>query len=162
MRTFDRRFILSDPPPKITGVHHPWHWLRDCLPDWQVVQLPMPTGVLGATDSDGRRILLEPGQTQAQMRCTLDHELLHAAGGDHGCQHRHREQAINAESARRLIPLSLLLETVVWAHWLDELAEECWVDSATMQCRLDNLTDRERVLVRAAITSRDFHEEGMP
>jgi hypothetical protein len=143
-------------------VHHPWRWLRERLPDWDVVYGGLPDGLIGGTDCAGRTIHLAPGMLQAQRRAVLDHEVMHAEAGDLGPQHSQREADISRQSAQRLIPLKQLLDAVVWAHTIDELADDCWVDVATMWCRLDNLTDDERAQVRQALAIRDYHEEGMP
>jgi hypothetical protein len=151
------RQILSDPARKITPMHHPWRLLRDRLPGWSIVSRPMPRGLLGETDVPARQIHIDSTQMQAQRRCTLDHELHHAEAGDVGC-HPKRERAINASSARRLIPLEALLAAVVWAHDYEELADELWVDVATAKCRIEHLHATERYAVRQAIANRDFHE----
>lgn len=144
------------------GMHHPWRRLREILPDWQVISRPLPAGTIGATDTVHRTIYLDSDQLQAQRRCTLDHELVHAEAGDVGCQHPKREAAIDEASARRLISIGQLVDAVKWAHSIEELAEDCWVDVATMRCRLDHLHPSERAAVRRAIAERDFHEEGLP
>lgn len=60
-----------------------------------------------------------------------------------------------------MVPLSRLVDAALWAHDVEELAEECWVYVETMQCRLNNLTNHERMAVPRALAERDFHEEGM-
>jgi len=156
--TLNRDFILSDSARKLPAMHHPWRRLRDVLPDWQVVLRSLPVGLLGATDTDRRTILLDSRMLQVQRRCTLDHELAHAEAGDVGCQHRHRETAINQASARRLVPIDRLLEVIVWANGLAELADECWVDVETMRCRMQHLHPAERAAVNRALASRDNEE----
>lgn len=137
------------------AVHHPWRRLRDQLPDWEVCFAVLPAGVLGLTDTVGRRIHLDSRQPQAQRRCTLDHELKHAEDGDVGCQGPKRERVVSQESARRLISLDRLLSAAVWAHGVEELAEELWVDVETLRCRIEHLHPAERAALRRAIASRD-------
>lgn len=115
----------------------------------------LPSGVLGLTDVGRRRIQLDKRQRQAQRRCSLDHELVHVEHGDVGCQSLKRERAVNQESARRLIPLDRLIDAAVWAHGVEELAEELWVDVATLRCRLDHLHPSERAAIRRALARRD-------
>jgi hypothetical protein len=146
----------------IATMHHPWRRLRDHFPEWRAEILVLPKGLMGGTHLASRTIYLDAGLDQAERRCTLDHELEHAEAGDDGCQHRGRERQIEELSARRLIPLGNLVEAAIWAVDLAELADECWVDVDTMQCRIDTLTDDERAEVRQAIAIRDWHEEGMP
>jgi hypothetical protein len=159
--TLDPGFILSDPPRRIVAMHHPWRRLREHLPDWTVQFSMLAPGRLGETDLQTRTISLRPDLLQCQRRTVLDHELIHAEDGDDGCQHPAREAAIDQAVARRLIPLDRLLAVVVWAHDVEELADECWVDTATMQIRLDHLDQFERDALRRAIAIRDYHEEGM-
>jgi hypothetical protein len=143
-------------------VFHPWRHLRERLPEWEVRFVPLPRGVLGATLSAERIILLHRGMQQCQRRAVLDHELHHAEAGDVGQQSPQREREVSESSARRLVPLEQLVEAAIWAVDLAELADECWVDVDTMQCRIDTLTDDERAKVRQAVAIRDWHEEGMP
>lgn len=160
-RTLDADSILSETARTMLTMHHPWRRLREVLPDWDVSFAILPAGLLCATNTAQRRILLDRRQLQAQRRCTLDHEIAHAEAGDVGCQHPKRERAIDQASARRLIPLDRLVDAARWAHNLHELADELWVDLATTQCRLDHLHPAERAAVRRALAERDFHEEGM-
>lgn len=161
MPTLNPCFILSESVPTMDGMHHPWRRLRERLPDWDVVLHQLPAGVLAGTDTANRRIWLDSRQLQAQRRCSLDHELIHAEAGDVGCQGPSREREIGQASARRLIPIAALVDAVKWAHDRAELADDLWVDLATLQCRLDHLHPAERAAVRRAIAERDFHEEGM-
>jgi hypothetical protein len=136
-------------------MHHPWRRFRELLPDWDLTSTPLPAGMLGATDAGARRIYLDSRQLQAQRRCTLDHELHHAEAGDAGCQHPKREAAIAQASARRLLPLELLLHVLPWARSVAEAADECWVDVATIRCRLEHLHPSERAAIRRAVDARD-------
>lgn len=152
---------LSDVAPKIVPMYHPWRRFRTQFPDWELSAATLADDIYGHTDSPRKEIRLAHDLLQTERRCTIEHEMHHAEAGDVGEQHPHRESAIEDAVARKLIPLELLLNTVTWAHDLEELADECWVDTSTMQCRLDGLTDAERTTVRAALAARDFHEEGM-
>jgi hypothetical protein len=136
-------------------MHHPWRRLRDHLPDWDVVLRPLPVGVIGLTDTVGRRIHLDSRMLQAQRRCTLDHELVHAEAGDVGCQGAEREAWIAQSSARRLIPLERLVDAARWAHNAVELADELWVDLDTLMCRLEHLHPSERAAIARALAARD-------
>lgn len=140
-------------------MHHPWRWLRDRLPEWDVQFAAMPPGLIGGTDTAGRTIYLAPGMLQCQRRTVLDHELAHAEAGDVGPQHPKREAEINQQSARRLIPIDQLVDAAKWAHNIDELADECWVDVATMRCRLDHLHPSERAAMKRAIAAQRNDEE---
>lgn len=122
---------------------HPWHLLRDTHPDVLVVHTDaLPDGVLGATD--GHVIWLDRDQTQAERRCTLLHEITHIERGHAGCQDPRTEAAVEAETARLLIRLEALGEALAWSRWEDEVADELWVDTATLRARVASLTDAER------------------
>lgn len=141
--------------------HHPWRTLRDERPDWHVRFADLPDDVNGHTDVPHRTIWIDKRLGQAARRSTLAHEAVHAARGDLECTEAD-EAAVEQLAARILIPLDELLDAVVWAHTVDELADECWVDVDMMRCRLEHLHPAERAAVRRAIAIRDYHEEGMP
>lgn len=143
-------------------MHHPWRRLRDRLPDWRIEFVPLPGDTWGETDAFTRTISIDSGLLQSQRRCTITHEIEHAEAGDVGPQSLHRERQVDEAVARRLISLDRLVDAALWAHDVDELADELWVDLPTVRCRLDTLTDAERAAVRTALAVRDFHEEGMP
>ena len=65
--------------------------------------------VRGACRWSRRSILLDIRLSRAEERCTLTHELVHAERGPFPCWLTAREEAaVNAEAARRLIPLDAL------------------------------------------------------
>lgn len=143
---------------------HPWRALR-ALVDVEVIWTDrLPDDVLGATD--GSRIWMTPRQLQAERRCTLTHELVHIERGHVGCQPPAIEAEVCEEAARRLIPLDDLVRACLWARDPVELADELWVDEATLADRLAHLTEEERHTINAALDARDLlcdggdHEEG--
>ena len=74
---------------------------------WSVDFVVMP--VRGACRWSRRSILLDIRLSRAEERCTLTHELVHAERGPFPCWLTAREEAaVNAEAARRLIPLDAL------------------------------------------------------
>lgn len=85
-----------------------------------------------------------------QRRCTLAHELVHVERGpvprDPWLAAR-EEAAVEAEAARRLIPLDALAGALAWSRRPDEVAEELWVDVQTLAVRIGGLSDVERVAV---------------
>lgn len=123
---------------------HPWRQLRE-LPHVRLAWEARP-GILGSTDG-ATTIAMHPHQSQAQRRCTLQHELVHLARGTrHGCDEA-EERAVERAAARILIPMPLLLDKLRWTRHLAELADECWVDEPMLMARLDGLSPAERAMV---------------
>ena len=137
----------------VARMWHPWKALRERLDLALIWTEALPASVLGATD--GRRIWMTPRQLQAERRCTLTHELIHVERGHTGCQAPAVELEVRIEAARRLIPLEPLIDACLWARDPDELADELWVDRATLDDRLAHLTGDERDVINSALASRD-------
>lgn len=132
---------------------HPWRTLRereDIIVSWTD---RLPTPVLGATD--GRHVWMARNQLQAERRCTLTHELVHIEWDHHGCQPGTVERAVSIEAARRLITVEELCQAAVWAHCLEEAAEELWVDVDTLITRLESLTAEEQLMLDHVLACRD-------
>lgn len=122
---------------------HPWRALR-ALTHVDLSWRPMQ-GLLGRTD--GNTITMHPRQSQAQRRCTLQHELIHLERGtEHGVDEA-EERIVEQAAARILIPMPLLLDKLAWTRDMAELADECWVDEAMLRARLDALTLDERATI---------------
>lgn len=135
-------------------MYHPWRVLRG-LSSWSLVIAPLPPGLLGVCDFGRRMIVLAPGQSQAQRRSTLAHELEHARRGEPVPRWRAQDEArVRVAAARRLISIEALVDAARWARSLPELAEELWVDEDTVRDRLAHLGDRERLAVEAAVDDR--------
>lgn len=141
-------------------MHHPWHWLRDHLPEWNVLLVAPESGAWGENDPTTRTIWIDPLAYQAERRCTLQHELEHIRAGDVGPQPLWREEQVRRAAARRLIAIDALVDAVKWAHDREELADDLFVDVETLMCRLEHLHPAERAAVCRAIAEREFHEEG--
>ena len=83
---------------------------------WSVDFVVMP--VRGMCRWNRRTILLDIRLSRAEERCTLTHELVHAELGPFPRWLTAREEAaVNAEAARRLIPLDALGEALAWSLW---------------------------------------------
>jgi hypothetical protein len=126
---------------------HPWRELAT-TDDVHLV----PLDVDGAWDPDQpESIWLDRSLNQAQRRSTLTHELIHRERGDEaGCtpwHTRHQERLVDAEAARRLIPLDALVEVLLWTVDTGEIAEALWVDPRTVHARLRDLSDAEHKLI---------------
>ncbi len=103
---------------------------------------------LGETWHQVSTIVLAPDLTQAERRSTLTHELVHLERGPVPPALRAREErAVDAEAACRLITLEQLADALVWSFDDHELAEELWVDVATVRARLAALGEEETALL---------------
>ncbi|WP_127572722.1 ImmA/IrrE family metallo-endopeptidase [Georgenia faecalis] len=132
---------------------HPWRILR-ALPHVIVHWTPtLPGDVRGITD--GRAIWLDDTQLQTERRSTLTHELEHITRGHRGCVSGAEERDVREAAARRLIPMTALLDVLRWAGHLEEAAEELWVDVDTLEARLEALTDDERRQLERLIADRE-------
>lgn len=127
-------------------MHHPWRELRQ-RPEWTLLIAALPAGILGYTCWDTRTVALTRGMSQAQRRATLAHELEHV---DSGPAHpdpvltARDELAADKAAARKLISIRDLGEAMAWSTDLHEIADELWVDTATVRTRLQHLHPGER------------------
>lgn len=124
---------------------HPWRALREQAGvslRWE--RLP---GALGWWCARTATITLHPDQGQAERRCTLTHELIHAERGDVDC-----DGQVHREAARRLIDVRALGEAIAF-HGADlvHVADELWVDVDTLTTRLEHLHPAERGYLKARL-----------
>lgn len=123
--------------------HHPWRAFSR-LAHWTLEWAHLPEGLLGVTDFGRRTVTLTHGMTQVERRCTIAHETEHIhAGPVPPALVTREERRVDRVVSRRLIPLEALAEALVWANDEHELADELWVDVATVRARLRSLTDGE-------------------
>jgi len=109
---------------------------------WSVDFAVMPAR--GMCQWNRRTILLDIRLSRAEERCTLTHELVHAERGPFPCWATVREEAaVNAEAARRLIPLDALGEALAWSLHPTVAAEELDVDPPTLEVLLRDLAAAE-------------------
>lgn len=125
--------------------YHPWRALR-ALAGWTLHWHDLGDDEhLGETDYDRRTVTLSPGMTQAQRRCTIAHEVAHVERGPvPGHLQGREEEAVDVLAARRLITWPDLRDAALWARSVHELADELWVDEATVECRLRHLHPSEK------------------
>lgn len=128
---------------------NPWRALRarsDIEQMWE-----HEPGLLGSWCEHTRRIRLHPGLSQAERRCTLTHELIHAERGDTTC-----DGSVHREAARRLIPLHDLLRVIAFygENWAS-VAEDLWVDQETLEIRLDTAHPAEKGAIRRTLVLRE-------
>ena len=127
---------------------HPWQVARAALIDVRREKLE----VAGAWDPDQPDIIwLDQDLGQAGRRSTLTHELIHRQRGDEaGCtpwHDRHQERRVDFEAARQLIPLDAFVDALLWGQDEHELADELWVDVATVRARIEGLSTNEFRLI---------------
>jgi hypothetical protein len=137
-------------------MHHPWRRFRH-LVEWTLRWSDrLPLDVRGETDFDRKMVTLASGLTQAERRCTIAHETEHAVRGPVPDFYWPREErAIDETVARRLITLDALVDALLWARDDHELAEELWVDVATVRARLASLTDEETAIVNCRLDAAE-------
>ena len=134
-------------------MHHPWRALRR-LGGWKLRIAPLPDGQLGETCFVSQTITLAPGQSQAQRRSTIAHEVIHAERPVFLESLRDKEEHwVSVEAARRLITLDDLVDALRWTRSVHELAEELWVDEGTVRVRMAHLHPNERTMIMT------LHEE---
>lgn len=126
-------------------MHHPWRAFGN-LTSWTLRwSHELPEEIVGEVDFDARTVTLAHGLTQAERRCTIAHETQHILRGPVGAGVVAREERlVDREAARLLIPLEALAEALLWSYDEYEVAEELWVDVATVRARLANLTSDEQ------------------
>lgn len=109
---------------------------------WSVDFVVMPAR--GMCRWNRRTILLDIKLSRIEERCTLAHELVHAERGPFPRWATAREEAaVNAEAARRLIPLDALGEALAWSLHPAVAADELDVDPPTLEALLRDLAEAE-------------------
>jgi hypothetical protein len=146
--------VLSDVDRRMPRVWHPWRAIRERA-DITVKWEPIP-GRLGQWCQRTMTMTLHPEQSQRQRRCTATHELIHAERGHCGACSPAVDRAVHAEAARRLISLDELVDALLWSQDEQELAEELWVDVATVMSRLEGLTEYERAEIDRRLDEREW------
>lgn len=145
--------VLSEARPRMSGMWHPWRALSR-RPDISLRWHAAP-GRLGSWCERTRTVTLHPGQSQAERRSSLSHEMIHAERGHAGPCTGTVERQVDAEAARRLISDDALVDALLWSQDEHELAEELWCDVATVRARLADLTDAEKDTIERRIAARE-------
>lgn len=109
----------------------------------------------GVWDPDTRTIWLHQDLTPAQRRCTLAHEVIHAARGDEKCADHvltaRQERLVDEIAARLLIPLGALADALATDPHEMALCDALHVDVPTLTARLRYLTAEEVVHLQTRI-----------
>ena len=129
-------------------MYDPWEGVPS---GWTVTRAAITTR--GYCDHAHRLIVINDRLGAAEERCTLTHEIIHAERGPVPAHHTAREERIvDAEAARRLIPLDALLEAVRWARCPAEAAETLGVDVPTLLTRVETAARPRARLGRGGVT----------
>lgn len=129
---------------------NPWRILRGAWPmtqEWA----ELPAGERGRLYPKLSVILLDRRLGQAELRCTLAHDLAHWIL-DHDTCHdrrsRHRfERQAEAFAARWLVDIEAYVRAMRWGANDGEVAEELWVDVPMLTAWRECMTDEERSYV---------------
>jgi Zn-dependent peptidase ImmA (M78 family) len=127
--------------------YDPWRDLRENWPEVQVVLAPLRGRLLG--DLRYPVIRLRASSSAAQRRCTLAHEIVHLERGVGACGPwaEREEQLVEAEVARRLVPLPALVAALQSLGGTE--------DAAALAAALD--VDRQTLRTRLALLSAEEH-----
>lgn len=114
---------------------------------------------MGETDHEAGTISLRRGLTQAERRCTLQHELLHVErGATLTTLYDREEQRVRRETARLMLPnIHRIGEALAWAgDDLVEAADDLWVDEGVLLDRLRNLHPSELHYLRRRLAQAEY------
>ncbi|GAA1333778.1 hypothetical protein GCM10009592_28270 [Brachybacterium rhamnosum] len=138
-------------------IYHPWRVLGRHWPHVNVKYTSdLPLGRLGDTNGLDE-IRLRDRLLQVERRCALTHELVHLEHGHTGACSPANEDAVNRETARRLITWDALVQALRWARSERELAAELWVTIPILRARTSNLHADE--LLELAHVFHDVHHD---
>lgn len=115
----------------------------------------LPDDEMGRWLPRRQTILLDDRLDQAERRCTLVHELIHHLSGDHDLNvpdlAEAQERLCRDRAARVLISLSALADAMRWSEHADEIADQLWVDEATLWDRMEHLTPEEQAYLTRTV-----------
>lgn len=131
-------------------MYHPWRALRH-LTDWTLIVADLGDRLLGRTCHTTRTITLNTGLLQVERRSTIAHELEHVHRGPvPRCPMlaAREEAVVDQGAARALVTLDALVSALQWSRELHEIADELWVDPATVRTRMEHLHPSERAYIK--------------
>lgn len=124
----------------------PFDTLRDCLPGWTLAITALE-GIMGFCDPQHRTIWVDVNLSERERRTTIMHECVHAIRGDNA-DNPVTEREVEEETARRLIPIRALLNSLEQSTHPDDLCDDLLVDKEVLAARLRSLDESEGPQVR--------------
>jgi hypothetical protein len=151
---------LSVPVFTVPVMHNPWLEFGK-LRDWSLHFVDEIDGDehgerLGLTCFRTKTVRILNGLSRAERRCTIAHETQHILRGPFRSAHLLREELdIDRSVARLLVPC---IQKVGHAlafhrHDVEQIADELWVDEATINVRLSALAPDERDYIQAQLAT---------
>lgn len=129
-------------------VPDPWQVLADT----DLLLLRRPIAELGRYYHLRRAIVIRSGLLVVEERAVLWHELVHARRGDRACHlgwfDGRQERSVDREAARWAVPLPALLEALVGARSLAEVADALKTTEQLLRVRIEGLHPVERAAVQ--------------
>ena len=92
-----------------------------------------------------------------ERRCALAHELVHVERGTVRVDDT-EEARVRTITAKRLIDTGDLIDTLKWAHTVEEAADELWVTPEVLHDRLRALSPVEKTMINHAVQTA-WHQE---
>jgi predicted transcriptional regulator len=133
---------------------HPWRRLRES--SHITLRWFSGPGRPGYARHSTQTVYLRDDLSQAERRAVLLHELEHLAHGPAVKGYVDQDEIQTQERAARwLLPLETLADAMVWANDEHELADELWVDVATVRARLASLTDQETLALNQRLDAAE-------
>lgn len=122
--------------------------LNDRHPEWTVATVALGWGIREVLSPEWKVILLDSAGSPAAARCSLAHAVAHLDLGHGalpaGLYELRQEREADLLAARRLMPVSDLLDVFVWTADCGEAAAELGVVPKLLSLRLATLLPAER------------------
>lgn len=103
-----------------------------------VYKVPMPDGCAARTD--GVNIWVNEQLNDIETRCAVEHEMIHIERGEGTVQPEHIEMIVRYETARRLLPLDLIVGVCKNGKTLGQVATELGVTKRVLMDRAVTLS----------------------
>ncbi len=106
-----------------------------------VYRVPMHDGVAARTD--GVDIWVNDQLNDIELRCAVQHEMIHIERGEGTVQPEHIEMIVRYETARRLLPLDLIVGVCKNGKDLGQIATELGVTRRVLMDRQVTLSNEQ-------------------